>query len=41
MRSVLRVSTARHQPPRVCCHVQRPDRVQALCFGDFHLGQQM
>jgi hypothetical protein len=29
------------QPPRVCCHVSETNRIQAFCFGYFHLGQQM
>ena len=27
--------------PNLRCEASRPERVQALCFGDFHLGQQM
>src|SRR5262245_22120430 len=25
----------------VSCHVSQPDRIEALCFGYFHLGPQM
>jgi hypothetical protein len=28
------------QPPRVSCHGSEPDRIQALFFGYFLLGQQ-
>ena len=34
-------ATSSQQPPRASCHVSQPDRIQALCFGYFHLGQQM
>src|SRR5437764_11252097 len=39
-RSVLTVRDALGQP-NLLAEASRPDRIQALCFGDFHLGQQM
>ena len=38
--STCRSPAPSQQPPRVSCHVQQPDRIEALFFGYLLLGQQ-